>query len=408
MRTITYNYEGKNAILLINLKATLGGATKRYINLFNYISKENNNYYLIINKELYSKFSNANLLENNKNIIIINLSNTKRTNKPSTSRSNIIGKLKKRRKIKLLSQIKNFLLQFNVWLCFVMRIWAILKDYKFKNIYSIYTGGIWIWPLKYFHDFNLIHSYNDSLLSHTSKNILMFFNSEYWVLKNSDKIDFLSQGIIPRLENKISAIKKEKVFISPNSFIDYNLYFPKYPKEDSVLFLSRMEAGKNPILFFESVKIFRNQFPEFNNIKFYIIGGGFLSLKLRQLVSEEELINVFYEEEVVRPYEYLRSSKVFISIQEMENYPSQSLIEAMACENAIIASDVGETHLLVSDDVGIRVALNAQEIANAIYYLFNNSVLLREQAKSARKKVLNTHNIDNFLKHFYKLFDETL
>ncbi|PWS21862.1 hypothetical protein DKP78_21375, partial [Enterococcus faecium] len=53
----------------------------------------------------------------------------------------------------------------------------------------------------------------------------------------------------------------------------------------------------------------------------------------------------------VQPYadmsEIFSRSSIFVSLQRTENYPSQSLLEAMAARNAVVATRVGETAKLV-------------------------------------------------------------
>ena len=88
------------------------------------------------------------------------------------------------------------------------------------------------------------------------------------------------------------------------------------------------------------------------------------------------------------------------SIQSDNNYPSQSLIEAMACENAIIASDVGETRRLVDSEVGILVPLSAISIANAIISLLDDPIECALKGKKARIKVLNEHTLEKFVEYF--------
>ena len=96
--------------------------------------------------------------------------------------------------------------------------------------------------------------------------------------------------------------------------------------------------------------------------------------------------NVFFEGGVADTAKYLKQSKIFISIQKDNNYPSQSLLEAMACENAIIASDVGETRKLVTENEGILVPLSAEKIADAIQFLLENPAECERLGKNARKK----------------------
>ena len=103
------------------------------------------------------------------------------------------------------------------------------------------------------------------------------------------------------------------------------------------------------------------------------------------------------------PWEYLQKSKIFISIQQKENYPSQSLLEAMACENAIIASDVGETRLLVTENEGILVKLDAEEIADAIIKLITNTKLIERLGKNGRIKATSNHTLEKFTEYFINI-----
>ena len=46
------------------------------------------------------------------------------------------------------------------------------------------------------------------------------------------------------------------------------------------------------------------------------------------------------------PYEVLAQNKDILSLQKTNNYPSQSLLEAMASGCAIIATDVGDKKII--------------------------------------------------------------
>ena len=100
-------------------------------------------------------------------------------------------------------------------------------------------------------------------------------------------------------------------------------------------------------------------------------GSLFTGLSIRK--EELKLNNVYFEGGVSDPSIYLMKSKIFISIQSDNNYPSQSLLEAMASENAIVASDVGETRRIVTDKEGILIPLSAKKIVEALKFLFNHS-----------------------------------
>jgi hypothetical protein len=63
--------------------------------------------------------------------------------------------------------------------------------------------------------------------------------------------------------------------------------------------------------------------------------------ELKQTVKECNRIFVGYQPNI---YDSLCKSKIFVSIIERDNYPSQSILEAMACQNALILSDRGDSN----------------------------------------------------------------
>jgi len=171
------------------------------------------------------------------------------------------------------------------------------------------------------------------------------------------------------------------------------------------VFLSRLETIKNPFLLLEAIKILNDDFHN-NNIKYYFLGNGSLYKEIKSFVNKNNLNNIFIEGHQFETWKYLKRSKIFISLQQENNYPSQSLLEAMACENAIIASDVGETRKLVSENEGILVNLDAQEIADAINKLIMDPDLIKQLGKNARRKVLKEHTIEKYVEYFYKITEE--
>lgn len=399
-------------ILLVGIHGDyIGGAQKRYLSLFNYISRQRKDYYLVINKKLYLSLKNNNVLKSCENVRVLTLYNEKNLETFNFVQDPSRKKLAENSKKKIsgvrlfLGQRKTFLKSILIWITFVYEFRKIIKELKCKVVYTIWTGGMYAWPLKKIYGFKVIHSYNDSLVQDISKKYWKCLDSEYYVLKHCDKIDFLSRGIVNSLEREIGEINPQKISVSPNSFINYEKYMPQYPKENSVIFLSRLKEIKNPMLFLHAIKILNEGNRDSSGIKFYIFGDGPLESDIINFINNYRLSNVYFGGLVYETWKHLSNSKVFVSIQEGNNYPSQALIEAMACENAIIASDVGETRLLVSDNEGILVNLSAADIANAINELFTTPGLIEKLGKNARKKVIENHTIEKFADYFYSLAD---
>lgn len=396
------------AIILINLKGYLGGAQKRYLNLFNEISKRKNDYHLIINKNLFITAKEAKLVGNNEKIIIIE--NDKRFKVRKSNPKKLIGeaKLKEysvkttRSGISSIKKIKRGIIFLHIFLNTYVLLFKTLFTYRFKYVYAIWLGGTFIWPLKYLFGFKLIYSYMDSGFSSLKNGFSNMLNNELKSLKHADLIDFLSSDLLTGVRRRVR-FPIENYSISKCSFINYEKHFPIYPKHNNVVFLGRMTQIKNPILFLKSILKYNEIRSPDANVVFYLIGNGELKDEIEFFIDSNSIKNIQLVGETFEPWIYLRTSKIFVTLQKSNNYPSQSLIEAMACENAIIATDVGETRKIVTENEGILVREDPVEIANAIIELIESPEKISLMGKSARNKVLAKHNADKYLEYFYSL-----
>ena len=395
-------------ILLIHLGASVTtGATRRYTELFNYIVDKRSDYLLIINKDLYRSLKKYHVLRSDKNVIILKISTSSKQKGGNTTVANKTGSkqiITNKGKVRIfIGKRLSFLRNLKRWFLFAIYFTKISKENNIKVVYGVFTGGIWVWPLAKFFGIKLIFSANSHSFANTFKDKLNFFQSDYWVLKYCDIIDFLSPQMKITMERFIVKRNSQNYAVSPNSFINYRNFYPEYPKKDNVIFMCRLEPHKNPLLLLEAANIFYKKSDKNKIVKFLIMGTGSLDNKIRQYIKLNNLNGVKFLGPIPNLYHIVRKSKIFISIQDGNNYPSQSLIEAMACENAIIASDVGETRLLVTENEGILVDLDAAEIADAIEKLFTTPDLIERFGKNARKKVIENHTIEKFAEYFYSI-----
>ncbi len=380
----------------------IGGAPKRYVALFNYLRESHPEYYLIINKPLFDTFHENGLLENSDRILILPLGKKTVYSTGKKSSGGKTNPMKVKPKIKIAGKIKYFLKLFLQWTKFARQYSKLQKKYKFSLIYSVYTGGMWVWPLKFLHGFKLIYSFNDASCGEVSKKFPDFFVSEYWPSKYADKVDFLSADIVKKLAEKGLSLPESRVGVTTNSFIFYDKFYAERPKENTVVFLARLEKGKNAGMLLKAAKILQDK-NELPGIKIFILGDGPERPALLEYAEENALKNVELPGVVYTPWEYLRKSRVFISVQDDNNYPSQSLLEAMACENAIIATDVGETRMLVEEDNGILIGYSEQELADALVELFNNPEKMDKMGALSRKKATENHTIEKFAEYFFSI-----
>jgi glycosyltransferase involved in cell wall biosynthesis len=185
---------------------------------------------------------------------------------------------------------------------------------------------------------------------------------------------------------------KAKISVTPLPYIDVNKFYP-IKKENIIFFASRLENFKNPILLLESINRIKKDIVKMC-YKVIIAGEGPLYDKLNQIISQYNLGEIVNLVGYIESSEVVNKSKIFISIQSFENYPSQSLLEAIASGNFIIASNVGSTKSIVSNEFGMLIELELDSLTNSILY-------------SIRKSELEMSNVIinsvNFMTNFSKL-----
>ena len=392
------------AILVINTSGNYGGAEKRIVSLFDHINRERNDYILIINRSLYDLMTGKGILSGKQNIHIIDIPFDKK-GLPGTSGSSAKKPSEKNSSVKaLLGKYKYFLKTVYQWHSFAKQLKTILNESQIKTVYTIWQGGIWGRKVLKKLNIKIIYGANSNLVWHLEKDLLNRYDSQYRILRDAGHIDFLSSGLVEELKKLMPENDlPEKYSVSPCSFINYTNFHAEYPKKNNVVFSGRLVKLKNPQLFLEAVKIFNSGYETSGNVYFYVLGTGPEEQNMKDFVRQQNIENIRFEGKVPNPEEYLKSSKVFISIQQTENYPSQALMEAMACENAVIASDVGETRRMVTEKEGILVNLIPGEIAEALNTLFSDEPERMIKGKNARKKVMTEHTIDRFKEYFYEL-----
>ena len=362
----------RKAILLIG-REQVGGAEKRFGRAFINISRKDTSIFLIINQTLYESLIKHGIpLDKSKNIFLIKGTHYANISFVQLILSGlslypVVSKIIRDNNIKLVHSMGYlFLTNFLVFL-------------RTKNVYK----GISIF---------------DSRFERTISNIFLKYLFKA-IIKRADFIDFLSHDIRDKFSKEYGGIYTGKYYVSPCSFIDYSLCNPNgVTKKNNIIFMARLIKDKNPFLLLDAVPVILDQLAQKNNdTKIYLVGAGPLSssLKIHAKKLGIDKHTVFIH--TYAPERLLCESKIFVSLQEINNYPSQSLIEAMACENAVVATDVGETWKLVNETTGIRVKACPADIAGAIVGLLNNPAKLKMLGKNAREKVLREHTIERFV-----------
>ena len=202
---------------------------------------------------------------------------------------------------------------------------------------------------------------------------------------------------------------KDKIRITPCSFTDYETFVPAKEKSNLVSYVGRFIPGKAPFLFVESVKALLSNAPRVaEDWTFVMLGEGPLKEKVRRYVISSGLNDKLQLETAYSSADLLSKSKIYASLYLHTNYPSQSLLEAMATENAIVVTNDEDTRRLIDENCGILVGRRPETIASSFSQLMTNDALREQLGKNARKKVLSTQRIEVFAEYMEEFWREAL
>ncbi|MGY2285370.1 glycosyltransferase [Pseudomonas gingeri] len=211
------------------------------------------------------------------------------------------------------------------------------------------------------------------------------------------RLDCLSINISKSVEKLFDI--RPPIEISPCSFTDYSRSSVAKDKDYDVVLMSRLCEGKGISLFFDALSVIEKKYSDFSIGKIGVFGAGPLYANIKSRISELSFfdIELGYSSS---PFEILSRAKVFMSLQDNENYPSQSLLEAISCGALIIATDVGETYRIVSDDVGYRVPADAAELADKLIVALTRLRMNQFDWQGAAEMVRREHTVERFSTYF--------
>lgn len=170
--------------------------------------------------------------------------------------------------------------------------------------------------------------------------------------------------------------------------IDCDTFRPKDGVKDTpqILFVGRLKENKGVCRLIDAFADIADDFPDVN---LKIVGTGPLKEQIISKIKEERL------EERIKlagripndemPELYAESS-TFVLPSLNEGLP-RTVLEAMACETAVVTSDLPQLEPLVQD-AGLTVSKDSpKQLKDAIYQLLSDSDTREQMAKQGRKKV---------------------
>ncbi|MEO6902837.1 MAG: glycosyltransferase [Bacteroidia bacterium] len=303
---------------------------------------------------------------------------------------------------------KNKYLLGNVINAFIVR--GIIKKYKIAKLVVPFYNPREYYFYKLFNYFNVQLDYF-IVDCRIPENYLLnsapyYFYSQYGLFFKNIKF----QNIHTWYSSVKEFIEKNKIIAHYNSIRTYNtrytgviLDYNPGKKTDTIVFAARMDEQKDPLFFLEAIKILY-QNPVFSQEKWKvnIYGKGPLLEAVKNSIHLNQLTNVFVLNSA-NLEEVFVESRIFVSTQKYENFPSLVISEAMAKGNIIIAKNVGQTHLLVREGVNgfLCEENNTGSLADAILaatQLCDSESI--NMAKSSVSIMKTEHTLNNFIRQF--------
>ncbi len=222
-------------------------------------------------------------------------------------------------------------------------------------------------------------------------------------LKLAKKIDVL----FPAGEKYLKEISKnENVTVTPGSFTKTELFVPD-KKEKLMLFIARrLEKDKNATMLIEACNICQDDIRKFG-YKIMICGKDYQEEMLRREIKELHLGDILEMPGYVVTSTIFPKAEVYISIDLIDNYPAQTIAEAVSSGCSLICTDVGYSRMCGSEEFSQYIPVNALELANAIRDCMQKSEQQKEKnVEKAREYALKHYSIAASVEYFSELIKE--
>lgn len=203
-----------------------------------------------------------------------------------------------------------------------------------------------------------------------------------------------------------SYISKEKSFLVPNPVNTEALPEITTDKKNTVTFLGWVVATKGVEELIFAWNIVGREYPMYE----LVLIGPAKEEYLSELTQKAKVENITFKGEL--PHNeamgILSDSKVFVLPSYTEGFPN-SILEAMALKNTVIASNVGAVPEMLSGECGVIIEpRSADSIVFALRKVLNNSEYCAQLAQNAFDKVENEYTIDKVYRMYKEIWENVL
>ncbi len=234
----------------------------------------------------------------------------------------------------------------------------------------------------------------------------------YRACLRSRRVDALDAGVADALARRLP-VRRSKITVTPGSFVDLERYTaaPAREKKNRFVFLGTFIPNKQVYRLLEKLPAIHDALTAkgHRDLEYVFLGRDSAGLpsatEIIARLQERIPVRAFY---ATSPAEVLRESKVFFSLQRLENYPSKALLEGMACGCLPIVTDVGKSRQVASEDFAWFVPgpFEAKDIAGAATEILALSPeAFDERVALSRDFLRRRFSIDTMTDYYLDLYD---
>src|SRR3990170_8273129 len=208
-------------------------------------------------------------------------------------------------------------------------------------------------------------------------------------------------------------IEEEKINVVYNG-VDTKIFSPPRKEEvetkysrHTVLYVGRMVSKKGIHVLVKAMPEVLQVFPE---TRFLFVGGGNIPLykeAIRKMGTPEKNFSFVGHVGYFERPKIVREATVFVNPSFFENC-SLSVLEAMSCGSAVVASDVGgNPEIIETGKNGLLVpAFDDKSLAKSIISLLENESFNKEIGKEARRTVERSFSSTTFAEETYNIYQQ--
>lgn len=221
------------------------------------------------------------------------------------------------------------------------------------------------------------------------------------IVRDADHIDLL----YPRQEEYYRTLiqGKTELTITPGTFTSLNIFQPATKRKQFVFIAARLEDYKNPKMVLEAAILCAPSLRE-HGYEVVICGRGWEEDSLKREIADKGVSDIVKMPGYVKPHEILPSAKVLCATNLINNYPSQTIAEAAACGCFLIATEVGETCLLLDPSYSVGIPPSAQALAAKMeWYMGLDPKTQNDYAVAARAYAQKHFSIERSKEYFLSI-----